>query len=602
MILALVIMAAAAVLFISGWLRPDLIALLVPVALYITGVIGPEEVFKGFTSSAVILLIAAFVITEAIRQTGLGEILSAMMVRKIGQSERSLLFSLSLSAAFLSLFMNNIAAAAVLMPSAISVMRRVKASPRRLLLPMAFATQLAGMATLLTTSNIVMSSILRNHGLPAFGFLDFLPIGGPIAVIGLGVMIWLTPRLLKCPSEMFLPFEEKSQFTSLADLYGIRGEFYLASVLPDSPLVGSTILFSGLRRHLDINIVAIYRSSGQVIFTPGSGEQLYANDCLIFTPSCPLEKLKGFGLEADSNDGRRGELMSKGIGFCEAIIAPRSSLANKTLRQMRFRERYGLTVIAIWRNGQPIRQGIKDLPLQFGDALLLHGTHSYLKLLETNHDLIVLAIEECKQPPQQRLGKAWMALGIIAVTIALAATGWFPVAETIFIGALLLIVAGQITMDEAYEAIDWRSIVLVGGMLPIGTALNKTGAADHMAKLLIKTLGRFGPLALLAGFSGLTALLTQFIPGGATVPLIIGPIAISAGLQAGADPRALAMAVALATSTSFLAPFSHPVNLLVMGPGGYQGRDYVRIGLPLVVLTIIMILLLVPLFYPLHGF
>jgi len=594
--LALIILMAATLLFISGWLRPDLVALLVPVTLYATGIITRDEALSGFISPAVILLLAAFIITEAIRQSGLGEYVSAILVRIAGKSERLLMLSLSLCAAILSLFMNNIAAAAVLMPSGIAAMRRAKAGPRRLLLPMAFATQLAGMATLLTTSNIVMSSVLRNHGLPGFGLLEFLPVGGPITIIGLAVMILIAPRLLPDTSERFLPWEEREQFASLAELYGLQGDFHVASMLPGSPLAGTTLASSGLCRRLDINIVAICHSTGQVILTPGSKERLAVHDRLIYTPSCPDSMLNAWGLQAEPADGRGDRSVAKRVGLTEAVIGPRSSLANKSLLQTRFRQRYGVTVLAIWRNGRAIRQGIKDMPLQFGDALLLQGPHQHLKMLATDSDLIVLGREEGAKPHPE---KSWISLGIIAAALALAATGCLPVAETLFAGAVLLVLTRRLTMDDAYEAIDWRSILIVGSMLSVGTALNKTGAATLMAELIMNSLGRFGPFALLAGFAGLTVILTQFIPGGAAIPLIIGPIAISAGLHAGANPRAFAVAVAIATSTSFLTPFSHPVNLLVMGPGGYRSRDYLRLGLPLAALTLILTLLLVPLVYPL---
>ncbi len=210
--------------------------------------------------------------------------------------------------------------------------------------------------------------------------------------------------------------------------------------------------------------------------------------------------------------------------------------------------------------------------------------------------MIVLS-EDSLQP--QRRSKQWRALTLIVATLAAAATGWLPVAETLFAGGVLLILTGCLSIEEAYAAVEWRSVVLVGGMLPMGVALTQTGAADLIAKFLATTLDRSGPWVLLAGFFLVTAILTQFIPGGSATPLVIAPIAITAAQQMGADPRAFAMAVALATSTSLLTPMAHPVNALVMGPGGYQPRDYLRLGLPLVLLTFVLTLWLLPRLYPL---
>jgi len=594
--LAFGILVAATLLFISGRLRPDLVALLVMIALGATGIITQQEALSGFSSSAVILILAAFVITEAINRTGLGNRLGAFLLRASAQSERRLLLALSASAAFLSLFMNNIAAAAVLMPSAMVAMRKVKASPTRLLLPLAFATQLAGMATLLTTSNVVMASILREQGLPSFGLLDFLPIGGPIAVLGLGMMVLLAPRLLPATSESALSFEEEKQRVSLIELYELSRGLAVARILPGSPLVGRTLATSGLRQNAGLNVIAILHNSGQIVRMPSPGEQLHANDRLLFSSACPEAKLKALGLEAQPPDGWGEQLTGERTGLAEALITPRSSLADKTLRQVRFRDRYGLNVLSIWRNGRPIREGLEDLPLRFGDALLLQGPRSGIRLLENGSDLIVLGEEVAEW---QQHGREWTALAIIVVTLALAATNRLPVAEVLFLGAVLLLLTQCLTMEEAYAAIDWRSVFLIGGMLPMGIALNKTGAAAELAGFLVNALGHFGPLVLLAGFFGFTVVLTQLIPGGAATPLVVGPIAISAAQHVGADPRAFAMAVALAVSTSFLTPFAHPVNVLVMGPGGYRFRDYVRLGLPLVALTFSLVMVLLPRLYPL---
>ena len=592
----LAVLILATILFISNRLRADLVALMVLVTLGASGLITQSDAFSGFSSSSVITILAAFVITGAVNQTGLGRRLGALVLRLADRSPRRLLIVLTFSAGFLSLFMNNIAAAAVLMPVAMSAARQIRVSPTRILLPLAFATQLGGMATLLTTSNVVVSSILRNQGLPSFGLLSFLPVGGPIALVGLVVLVLTTPYLLPATSDSVPSLDSEEARASLAEVYDIQRGMGVALVLPMSRLAGHSLGDSRLGQNPGLTVVAIVRSSGQVVRIPRPDEELRVDDRLLFTPPQPEQALSTLGLEMQPADGWTEWLVGPRTRLVEVVVAPRSSLEGKTLREIQFRSRYQMNVLAVWQKGCPIREKLEDLPLQVGDALLLQGRREPIRLLASGSDLIVLS-EDSLQP--QRRGKQWRALTLIGATLAAAATGWLPVAETLFAGGVLLILTGCLSIEEAYAAVEWRSVVLVGGMLPMGVALTKTGAADLIAKFLATTLDRSGPWVLLAGFFLVTAILTQFIPGGSATPLVIAPIAITAAQQMGADPRAFAMAVALATSTSLLTPMAHPVNALVMGPGGYQPRDYLRLGLPLVLLTFVLTLWLLPHLYPL---
>jgi di/tricarboxylate transporter len=594
--LVLAVLILATILFISNRLRADVVALIVLVTLGASGLITQADAFSGFSSSSVITILAAFVITGAINQTGLGRRLGTFLIRLADHSPRRLLVVLTFSAGFLSFFMNNIAAAAVLMPVAMSAARQIRVSPTRILLPLAFATQLGGMATLLTTSNVVVSSILRNQGLPSFGLLSFLPVGGPIALVGLIVLVLTTPYLLPATSDNVPSMDSEAARASLAEVYDIQRGMGVALVMTTSPLAGRLLGASGLGQKPGLTVVAIVRSSGQVVRIPKPDEELRADDRLLFTPPHSEEVLSALGLEMQPADGWNEWLVGPRTRLVEVVVAPRSTLEGKTLRQIQFRSRYQMNVLAVWQKGRPVRERLEDLPLQVGDALLLQGRREPIRLLAGGADLIVLS-EDNLQP--QRRGKEGRALIIILATLAAAATGWLPVAETLFAGGLLLILTGCLSIEEAYAAVEWRSVVLVGGMLSMGLALTKTGAADVIAKFLSTSLDAFGPWVLLAGFFLVTAILTQFIPGGSATPLVIAPIAITAAQQMGADPRAFAMAVALATSTSFLTPMAHPVNALVMGPGGYRPRDYLRLGLPLALLTFAMTLWLVPYLYPL---
>ena len=595
-IFVIAVLIVATILFISNQLRADVVALMVLITLAASGVITQQEAFSGFSSASVITIMAAFVITGAVNRTGLGQRFGILLLRIVGQSPRRLLIVLVFAGGLLSLFMNNIAAAAVLMPVAVSATRHIKASPTSVLLPMAFATQLGGMATLLTTSNLVVSSTLVNQGIQGFNLLSFLPTGGPIALLGLIVLVVTAPFLLPAVSEHKPSISEEEVRISLADLYDLDRGMGVAQVLQDSPLAGYSLAASGLGLKYGITVLAIIRSSGQIVRIPKPDEEIRNDDRLLFTPPLSGAILNTLGLELQGAESWNEWLVGPRTRIVEVVVPPRSALEGKTLREIQFRSRFNMNVMSIWQNGQPMRENIEDLRLRVGDALLLQGRQEPIRMLARGADLILLSEESFQAPPR---GKEVRAFIIIAASLIVAALNLLPVAETLFLGGLLLILTGCLSMDEAYASIDWRSVVLVGGMLPMGIALTNTGAADLIAKHLSASLSQFGPLMLLAGFLLLTAILTQLIPGGSATPLVIVPIAITAAQQIGADPRGFAMAVALMTSTSFLTAMAHPVNALVMGPGGYRPRDYFRLGLPLVVFTFFMTLLIVPLFYPL---
>ena len=277
---------------------------------------------------------------------------------------------------------------------------------------------------------------------------------------------------------------------------------------------------------------------------------------------------------------------------------PRSSLIGKTLREINFRSKYGFTALAIWREGRPIRRGMPGIALRFGDALLIQGPRSRLPILQAEPDLIVMGAE-LQRPAALRPRKVWIATCIVAATLIAAAIGLLPTAEAVLVGSLLLVLSGCLTLDEAYAAVEWKSVFLVGGMLSMGLALTKTGVAAFAAGEIVRLVEPLGPRALLAGMFVLTLLLTQAL-GGPAVATIAGPLAIQVARHAGIEPHSLAMAVSLAASTAFLSPLGHPVNILVMGPGGYRFSDYFRVGLPLTIVVTIVVLAILPVFWPLR--
>jgi di/tricarboxylate transporter len=308
-----------------------------------------------------------------------------------------------------------------------------------------------------------------------------------------------------------------------------------------------------------------------------------------------VEQLIELGVAIEAESDREDDFSSDAIGMAEVIIAPRSRVVGQTVKQINFRQKFGLTVIALWRNGRSYRTDVGELLLEFGDALLMHGPREKIRLLQTEPDFIVLQPD---REEAQRPAKAWLAAGIMLGTMVVMALGWLPIAEATFTGAVLLVVTKCLTLDEAYQSIEWRAIFLIAGMLPLGLALTQTGAAAWLGQVLIQVFGGLGPLILLAVFYLVAMLLTQFLSGQAAA-VIVAPIALSAAMQINASVYAFAMAAALACSTAFMTPIAHPVNLLVMGPGGYTPRDFFRIGAPLTLVVFIVMLIVLPIVWPL---
>ena len=598
LIITLTTLVVAVGLFLSGRLRADLVALLIVFALGVTGILTPQEAFSGFSRSAVITIMAIFVLTEGLQRSGVTESIGGLLLRAAGRQERRMVVIVMTAGAVLSLFMNNIAAAAVLLPAVSGAARRSDIQLSRLLMPLAFATILGGMATLLTTTNIVVSSLLRDHGLKSFSLFDFAPLGLPIVAAGVAYMAWWGRRRLPvypAPGHLQTALEDR---TDLIDVYRLGERLFQASVPNGSHLINKSLAQSTLRQRFGLNLVAIERN-GQVLLSPPPDTLFRQGDRLLLEGK--LEDFRRLDVEPHlellpPREWSEQDLESPAVVVVEAVLAPRSRLIGQTLREAHFRAKYGVNVLAIWRSDRPIRTGLSDLKLQFGDALLLQGRRERLQMLRAETDLIVLANGKEKGIPIP--GKGWLATLIVGAALLFAAISPASVGEAMLGGALAMVLAGLLTMDEVYQAIEWKSVILIAGVMPIGLALTKTGAASLLAGHLVTWLSPAGPLAVLAGLFILTTLLTQAVHG-AAVAALMAPIAIQAAQQMGTDARAMAMGLALASSMAFLTPLGHPVNVLVMGSAGYRFRDYFRVGLPLTLLLFVLIMILLPVFWPL---
>lgn len=594
----LIILAAAIVLFLSERLSVDLVALLVLVALGFSRVLSPQEVFSGLSDPAVITILGVFVLAHGLNVTGIAERVGTLIVRAAGASEVRLTAALMSSAAFLSLFMNNIAVASMLLPATLTVSRKAKVRPSKLLIPLAFGTLLGGMATLFTTTNIVVSTILRSNGYPGFGVLDFAPVGLPLVAAGILYMTLWGRRMLPAEASSERINVIRQAKDDLLKMYQLGDRLFRARIPEGSYLIGKGLAQSTLREKYALNLVAVERD-GKVVLAPMPDFILHQDDVMLLEGR--LEDFRRRDVEPyleilPARPYDEGDLESASSVVVEVVLAPRSELIGRTLKETRFRERYGMAVLAIWNGERVIRTGLAELRLAFGDALLLQGPRDRLALLRSEHDLIVLSDDDDR--PVEVSKKGWLATAIFALSVLVAVLGPFPIGEVMLAGALLMVITNVLTMEQVYRAVDWRIVFLVAGMLPLGLAMTKTGATTLFADALTHALTPYGPLALLLGLLTLTVLLSQGMKG-AAVSAVVAPIAIRSAQQFGVDPRAMAMGVALATSMAFVTPLGHPVNILMMGPGGYRFRDFFKVGLPLTLLLFAVAMVILPIVWPL---
>jgi di/tricarboxylate transporter len=598
-IYVLIVLGVASLLFVTDWLRADLVALLVLIALGVSGILTPSEALAGFSSSAVITIIAVFILTAALERTGVTASLGVGLVHLGGYTETRMMPVLMLSAALLSLFMNNIAAGAVLMPAAVAVARERKISPSRLMMPLAFGTLLGGMATLLTTNNLLASATLREQGLPGFTLLSFAPIGIPVVLVGTAYMFFVGRRWL--PHRAPADWERLMQAGrgQLADIYGLSERWLQTRVPTNSKLTGLTLREAGLGQELGVNVIAVL-PEGKTRLAPSPAMRLQPNDVLFLQArEEQIESLRTCGLEvlstppADTPRSLSDHLRGEDSGLFEIVLAPRSAALNKTLREIHFREKFGLNVIAIWREGRPRRVGVGDMPLQQGDALLALGPKRRAQMLHSEPDFIVLT---ATSEEGLRKSKAPWVVAAMALALAVSAFGVVPVSEALLGAALVAVIVGALTMDEAYFAIEWRVIFLIAGMLSLGVAMTKTGTAALLANMLVNALGAFAPPVVLGALMLITVALSQVMTGQATIA-ILAPIALTTAEALHANPFTFVMGAALASSIAFMSPLGHPVNVLVMGPGGYKFRDYLRVGAGLALLVFVICILLLPLVY-----
>ncbi len=764
------ILGVMVALFLTEKLPVDLTAFLGLVVLVFAGYVDANQAFAGFASPAVITMLSIFIVSASLLNTGVADMVGARIHRWVGSREVPLIVAVMLVAGVLSAFMNNIAAAAVLMPAVASLGRQAGLSPSRLFMPLAFGSILGGTTTLVgTPPNILASAMLTERGLEGFELFDFAPMGLALLATGTLFMATLGRRLLPSGEATGAP----NQAINLARVYELEDRLFSIKIPKGSRLDGATLGESRLGSALRVQIVAITRS-GNRLLAPTSDTRLRGEDELLVQGRLEdlreLLNVRGVEVaEAESRDlelpehgvgalrlrvsdaaalagktlreigfrerygvvvagvVRQGQLLRENLGserlegddvlFCvgseervegfagghdlvieerglaaleglsqhdlfaillpagsplvgrtlgvsrmgelmgltvvgifregmhlapspdevlaagdrllvsgersrvvgllalgdveleaagavtleseqvqvvEATVAPRSSVIGRSLSQLAFRHRHGMQVLAIWREGRPIRRGLAELALRVGDALLLQGERANLARFAADADFVVLS-EVADRPV--RTAKAPYAIGGLALMVLLVVAGWQPIQVAAFTAASLIVLSGALTMQEAYRAIEWRAIFLVAAVLPVGAAMESSGAAALLAQSVMSLAGPWGPYAVLASLILLSSILSQGLDGAPAVVLMT-PVVLEAASGLGLSPYPLMMGVGLAASAAFMTPFSHKANLLVMGLGGYRSMDYVRVGTPLTVVVLVLLVVMVPIFFP----
>jgi di/tricarboxylate transporter len=584
-IFTLIILTAAAYLLVSEKLRPDLVALMVLVVLGLTGIVNQQQVFSGFGGSAVMTLVGISIISEGMHQTGVTLSLGNLISKVGGRSEGWLILATLLASALLSMFMNNIAVVGVLLPAVMAASRRSQVPESRLLLPLAFGTLLGGMATLLTTANIIVSGALKDAGFQSFGLLDFLPVGGPVVVVGIIYMVTIGRRLMPKARTGGSPIPQQVRIV-LAHQYELGKYLHELEILAGSPLAEKTIAGGEWGSRFSISIIGLIRKNRSIL-APSSDEMLKVGDHLLVQGNPESGLLEKNALQMCKFSRNPADVASETISLAELVIAPHSEMLDHSLRDLNFRDRYDLNVLAIWRQGKALLTDFSELPLRFGDALLVQGHAVTIHRLKREPDFIVL-----NEDPDAVLnpGRQRLALLITFLTLGFASLGIMPVAVVVLAGAVLLLLFHCLDMSEAYHSIEWKAIFLIAGMWPLSIAIRSTGLAAAGIQALQGVWGQIPPLAVAAVLIFIALLLTQFMSG-QVASLVLAPVAIVAASSIGIDARIFGMAVALGCSLAFPTPFGHPVNVMVMSPGNYRFQDYLRVGLPLTILSLVVILL-----------
>ncbi len=616
MIETIVVLLLSVCFFINGKVRSDIVALCALVALIVLGILTPDEALTGFSNSVVIMMIGLFVVGGAIFQTGLAKMISSRLMKFAGNSETRLFFLVMAVTSLMGAFVSNTGTVAIMIPIVVSMAMSVKMNPGRLLMPLAFASSMSGMMTLIgTPPNLVINAELVKNGFEGLGFFTFLPVGLICAVVGALLLLPLSKRYLSKQGPLSgTSASSGKSLKTLVKEYGIANSLHRVQVVPGSPLVGKMIGELDIRRNYGLNIIEVRHIehsqrkllSKNVVQQAADSDTILRVDDIIYM-SGSEENVKAFvdkyGLVMvpDNGGAENSGLDFYDIGVAEIVLMSTSTVVNKTIREVEFRTKYNVSVLGICRKNKYILQGIADETIHIGDVLLVQGAWDNIANLEKEDNEWIVVGRPLEEAAKVTLDyKAPVAAVIMLGMIAVMVFDFIPVAPVtaVMVAGLLMVLTGCFrNVEAAYKTINWESIVLIAAMMPMSLALEKTGVSSWISNALVASLGSYGPMILMAGIYFTTSFMTMFISNTATA-VLMAPIAMSSAMQVGVSPVPFLFAVTLGASLCFASPFSTPPNALVMPAGQYSFSDYVKVGLPLQVILGLVMILVLPLLFP----
>lgn len=598
----LCLLAIVVVLFAMDWPRMDVVALLAICTLPLTGVLNMSEALSGFSDANVVLIAALFVMGEGLVRTGVARQLGDWLVARAGSSPARLMVWLMLIVCGLGATMSSTAVTAIFIPVVMRICRSTGISPGQLMMPLSAAALISGMTTLVATApNLVIHSELVRRGEQGFQFFSFTPFGLPILGLCIAWML-LVRRWLPTANGTAAAAARRPTLADWVQRYRLADREYRLRVTQGSPVAGRTLDALALRGTAGVNLIAIQRQ-GQLI-QPQARTRLQAGDVLfvdLFGTGTDVEGLcRDYALEALPLSGVHFTDRSQEIGMAEMFVPADSDLVGKTIVRAAIRSRFGFSVIGLRRGDRAIEDRLTEEELRIGDTLLVIGTWKAIRSVQQQNarDLLALQLPAEFDDVLPASGRAVHALLTLLLVVVLMVSGLLPNVQAALLGCLLMGALGCIDLESAYRSIDWKTIVLIVGMLPFSLALERTGGVELASHALLAVADTAGSHGLLAALFATTAVLGLFISNTATA-VLMAPVALTVAHQLQMSPCPFAMIVALASSAAFMTPVSSPVNALVVTPGGYRFGDFVKIGVPFTLIVLVVSVLLVPWLLPL---
>lgn len=599
----LVLLIISLALFVLGKPRMDVVAVLLVIAMPFTGLISVSEALKGFSDPSVILIAALFVVGEALVRTGVTQWIGDQLSLRSGGSEAKMLVLLMLFAAGLSAFMSSTGVVAIFIPIVLSAARKVHIPPNRLMMPLSIAALISGMLTLVATPpNMVLNAELIRQGYDGFGFFDFSLFGVPVLVFAILYMLFMR-RFLGPGKQASTSASLRPRFRDLLERFGLADRIARIAIPAASNITGHRLDELGLFGRDGVAIFALERRRrhGREFLLPQAHEQIVANDRLIVILSSPSFDLDGYialhDLQRCASFENSTPLPNRDVGLVEAMVPPNSPLVGKSPVEANLRTISELSVLGICRSQQPVTGDVANTQLKAGDTLLLSGPwRTIQRLQEHRRDLVLLELPEEAEEYVPERKRAKTAIAVLAAMVLAMTFGVLPNAQIALITCIALGVFGCIDLPSAYRAINWQTLVLIAGMIPFALALERAGGVDLAAATVLDTFGESAPRVVLGTLFLVTMTLSLFMSNTATA-VLMGPIALAIAKGMGASPEPFMMCVALAASTAFMTPVASPVNLLVLSPGGYRFVDFLKIGTPLALFTLLVAVGLLPIVY-----